>query len=94
MYGYVDDSLLWFVRFCECAVSPKGLGLTQSKLNPCVFFKSMKKYKPKIIVIYYVDDCCIVGKPEHVEETKKKLLRYFEIVEDGQLGKLLGVRYK
>ena len=33
MYGCVDDSLLWFVLFCICAVSLKGLGLTQSKVD-------------------------------------------------------------
>ena len=33
MYGCVDASLLWFVHFCKCAVSSKGLGLTQSKVD-------------------------------------------------------------
>ena len=46
-YGCVDASLLWFVRFCKCAVSSKGLGLTQSKVDPCVFFKMMRNLNPK-----------------------------------------------
>ena len=45
-------------------------------------------------MIYYLNDCCIMGKPEHVDETKKKPNRYFVMVKDCQLRKLLGIRYE
>ena len=50
--GYVDAILLWFVRFYKYAVITKGLGLKQSKVNLCVFFRRYEKSKNKIMVIF------------------------------------------
>ena len=79
--------------FYDYAVSPKDLGLKQSKVDPCVFFRKCEKSKPEIIVIFYAEDCCIMGKPEHVDKMKNKLRKDFGIVQDGQLSKLLVVQY-
>lgn len=94
MYGCVDAALLYFERFCEWAVNPEGLNLTQSKADPCVFYRKSKTGTPLVIVICHVDDCCVMGVKEYVEEIKKKLKLEFGTVEDGQLRKLLGVRYE
>ena len=51
-----------------------GLGLTQRKVDTCVSFLKSDKNKPKIIVLYYVEYCFIMGKPEHVEKIKKETL--------------------
>ena len=80
--------------FFEYEVIPKGLGLAQSNIDTCVFSRNSEKYKPKILVICYVEDCYIVGKPEHVDEMKKKLRKEFGMVKDCQLRKLLGIRYE
>ena len=85
MYGCVDCSLLYIFRFCKYAVSTKGLGLTQSKVYPWIFIRKPDKGKPKIIVIYYVENCCIMVKPEHVEEKKKKTHKEFGIVRYGKI---------
>ena len=83
MYGCVDAALLDFLRFCKYGVSPKGLCLTQSKVYPWVLFESMRKVNRKIIVIFYVDDFYMTGKPKYVDEMKNKLCKEFRIVKDG-----------
>ena len=57
-------------------------------------FRKYEKIKPKIIVIFHVDSCCIMVIPEHVDEMKKKLHKEFGIVEGFQLSKLLGLQYE
>jgi hypothetical protein len=93
MYGCVDAALLYFIRFCDWATDPQGLMLIQSKADPCVFYRKSKDGKPEVIVICYVDDCLIIGRKDKVEEIKNKLKLNFGTVEDGQLRKMLGVRY-
>ena len=94
MYRCVNSALIYFVRFYEYAVSPNGLFLTQSKVDPCTFLQKSEKGKPKIILIYYVDDFFYYGKTQTCGKIQKRLCKEFGIVEDGQLEKLLGVRYK
>ena len=94
MYGCVDAALLYFIRFAEYATDPDGLDLVQSKVDPCVFFKRGEGERPVCIVICYVDDCLILGKPADVKKIKDLLKKEFGTVEDGQLRKLLGIRYK
>ena len=94
MYGCVDAALLYFERFCEWAINPKGLNLTQSKADPCVFYRKTKNGTPLVMVICHVDDCCIMGKRKYVQEIKTRLKQEFGTVEDGKLRKLLGVRYE
>ena len=44
VYGCcVNAALLYFVRFFEYALIPKGLSLTQRKVDPCVFFRESEK---------------------------------------------------
>ena len=57
MYGNVDAALLYFIRFKEYAKSEEGLNLTQSKTDPCIFFKKDQHGKTIIIIIIYVGDC-------------------------------------
>jgi hypothetical protein len=93
MYGNVDAALLYFTRFTTYATSKEGLNLTQSESDPCVFYKKGANKKDSVILIVYVDDCMICGTQKAVNEIKQKMKTEFGIVEDGQLKKLLGVRY-
>ena len=92
MYGNVDAALLYFTRFTEYAINKNGLNLTQSKSDPCLFFRKINGKTMGIIVIY-VDDCVIAGEKTFIDEMKGKLKSEFGVVEDGQLKKILGVRY-
>ena len=93
MYGNVDAALLYFMRFTTFATSQDGLKMTQSESDPCVFFRRNKQGEIDIMIIIYVDDCMLIGTQESVNETKAKLRTEFGTTEDGQLKKLLGVRY-
>ena len=93
MYGNVDSALLYFVRFKEYATSTSGLDLIQSKADPCLFYKKDEDGNVVGVIVVYVDDCLIAGKQDFIAEMKLKLKEEFGVVEDGQLRKLLGVRY-
>ena len=43
VYGCFNSALLYFILFCNYAVSPKGYGLTQSRVYPYVYFESIIK---------------------------------------------------
>ena len=94
MYGNVDAALLYFIRFTTYATSKEGLNLEQSKCDPCLFFKKNDNDKTIGMMVVYVDDCLIAGEDHFIKEMKTKLKQEFGVVEDGQLRKLLGVRYK
>ena len=94
MYSNMDAALLYFIRFKEYAKSKEGLNLTQSKTDPCLFFKKNEQGRTIGVIIIYVDDCVIAREKGFISEMKTKLKSEFGVVEDGTLRKLLGVRYK
>ena len=94
MYGNVDAALLYFIRFREYATSDSGLGLTQSKADPCLFYKRNEEGTTIGIIVVYVDDCLLAGEKDFIVDMKAKLKSEFGVVEDGELRKLLGVRYR
>ena len=93
MYGNVDSALMYFVRFRDYATKKEGLDLRQSSADPCLFYRVNESNKTIGVIVVYVDDCLIAGEKEFIEEMKMKLKQEFGVVEDGQLRKLLGVRY-
>ena len=93
MYGNVDAALLYFIRFTDYATDKDGLNLNQSKSDPCVFFRKVENNVTHGVIVVYVDDCLIAGTDEFIQEMKTKLKSEFGVVEEGQLRKLLGVRY-
>ena len=72
-------------------MSPKGLSLTQSKIVTCVFIRKYEKYKPQIMVIFYVENCCTMIKPEHADKIKNKLRKKFGIVKDAYSNLFCGI---
>ena len=93
MYGNVDSALLYFMRFKAFAVSEDGLKLKQSQADPCLFFEVNSDGNVNGVIVVYVDDCLLAGPQEFVDRMKAKIKEEFGVVEDGQLRKLLGVRY-
>ena len=51
-------------------------------------FRKYGKRKPKTTVVFYVENFCITGKPEYMEEIKKKPRKEFGIYGYVQLRKL------
>ena len=90
MYGTVQAALQWFKKLVQCLLN---MGMTQSKVDPCVFY--LKRDNKLILLVgTHVDDCAIAGKPSDILAFKKEIKDYFTIKELGQLNKHLGVWYE
>ena len=94
MYGNVDAALSYFTKFKEYALDINGLNLRQSKADPCLFYEKTDDEVLIGVIVVYVDDCILAGEKDFITRMKIKLKEEFGVVEDGQLRKLLGVRYE
>ena len=89
MYGTVPAALQWFNKLVK---SLKAVGLTQSKVDPCIFY--LRHGGNTILVVAtHVDDCAVAGKPQDINDFKQKIKKQFTIKELGKLSKHLGVWY-
>ena len=89
MYGTVPAALQWFNKLVK---SLKTVGITQSKVDPCIFYLKHDE-KTILVVTTHVDDCAVAGKPQDINDFKQKLQKQFTIKELGKLNKHLGVWY-
>ena len=90
----IDAALLYFLRLVEFTTSVEGLGLTQSKSGPFIFFKKQADGTTIGAIVVYLDDCVLAGEKDFIDDMKDKLRSEFGVVEEGKLRKLLDVRYK
>ena len=97
-YGLCDGNLTWHEH---CTKGLVERGFKSSKIDPCLF------YKEGIVLILYVDDCCIFGTSkekitEFIEslkrpknETAKKYYKHkdggFDFTTEKSIEKFLGV---
>ena len=89
MYGTVQAARQWFKKLLACLVK---VGLTQSKIDPCVFY--LKRGTELVLVVAtYVDDCAVAGKQADVNWLKLEMKKHFTIKELGPIKKHLGVWY-
>ena len=93
IYGCVDTALRFFVEYRDLLTDPKGMGMTQSKADPCVFFKKVNG-EVKLIAMLHVDDTLLVGPPEEFEWFKKGVSKRFKYTFEDKLKKHLGVWYE
>ena len=71
------------------------MGLTQSVVDPCMFFCFDEDKKViELMVILYVDDTILSGKKEFVNEFKKEFGAFFTVKHMGKLRMHLGVKYE
>jgi len=67
MYGTVQAALQWFKKLVQCLLN---MGMTQSKVDPCVFY--LKRDNKLILLVgTHVDDCAISEKPSDILAFKK-----------------------
>ena len=92
MYGNVDAALKFFIELTEILVSD-AVGMTQSKADPCVFYKKDDNGFPICIVVATVDDCLIAGKPDDIKELMDQVESRFKITRDDEVKLHLGVTY-
>ena len=59
MYGNIDAAIKFFNTISAHLKDNNGMKMTQSKVDPCVFFKLDDQVKLRLIVSITVDDCSI-----------------------------------
>ncbi len=76
IYG-IPDAGQAFSMFIQ-GLHTKGCGLTQSEMDPCIFYKIVTNAKTKkvagyLIVMTWVDDCRYFGTPDLVKEYERTI---------------------
>ena len=94
MYGNVDAALKFFKTYVKHLTAENGCGLTQSKADPCVFFKRDKNGKTVLLAVAWVDDTVFVGTREEIDRVKTEINKRFNYTEQKGFVKHLGVWYK
>lgn len=89
MYGTVQAPLAFWK---ECAKHLRKIGMTQSKADPCVWYK-WKDGKLWMTAAVYVDDIVYAGPETARQWFKTEIKSRFKIAELGRISKHLGVWY-
>ena len=92
MYGNVDAALRFFIELTDYLTS-ESVGMEQSKVDPCVFFKKNEKNEPVIILVVTVDDCVMGGNPKDVQLLMEDIEKRFSITRDLEVKKHLGIDF-
>ncbi len=85
MYGNVDAALQWFKAHKNILL---GLGLVQSKADPCVFIQRDKRGL-KLAICSHVDNTAVVGQKPDVEAMMTEYEKHLKIERLGELKKNL-----
>ncbi len=92
IYGTVQAARQWFKKLCK---SLEEVGLTQSKVDPCVFYLKQNEALILLCCCTHIDDIPVIGEQHEVDIFKANLRGCFiNIKELGPLTKHLGVWYK
>ena len=94
MYGNVDAAIKFFKTLSSHLTKKDGMNMSQSKSDPCVFFKKNSKNELILIVSITVDDCAITGLNDDIEWFMTGLETRFKITRDNVISKHLGVNYE
>ena len=93
-YGMVDSAKLWLDLLIKKLTEEGGCELEQCKSDPCLLYKRDEEDNLIALVLLYIDDICISGRPKMVEEIKKHLKKSFIITDSGPIDSHLGIDYK
>ena len=88
LYGTKQAGRLWWRTFTQELLR---LNFTQSRSDPCLFYKLDKDSSP-IIVGIYVDDMEIAAMPESKDELIRELSKKFDVKDLGAMKHLLGMK--
>jgi Reverse transcriptase (RNA-dependent DNA polymerase) len=91
MYGNIDSPLRWMKTFSKHIM--EQLNLSQSKTDPCIFYKE-KNNKVVLILVLYVDDILCLGHKEELEWMYNKIQKKFKIEKLGKLKRHQGIWYE
>ena len=91
MYGDIAAPIRWMRTFSKVLI--KKLGFTQSKVDPCVFYKTDEKGGLKVLCALFVDDTLITGPPSELQNFYEEMGKHFNVERLGKLKRHLGVTY-
>ena len=91
MYGCMQSPRAFFKTLSKHLVQ---IGMIQSKVDPCIWYRLNEKNELVLVMAAYVDDIIIGGQPEEVNQFKNDVKKRFNISELGQLKKHRGVWYE
>ena len=84
LYGLKDAGRTWWQHLSEGLIE---MGFTQCQTDQCVFLKD------DVIILIYVDDCCIISKNEKViTDTLNQLRKRYTITDEGEMEEYLGIK--
>jgi hypothetical protein len=94
-YG-IPDAGQAFSMFVQ-GLHTKGCGLTQSEMNPCIFYKIDTDVTTKIITGYlvvmtWVDDCRYFGTPDLVKQYEKMISENCKCTLEGESKEFVSIQ--
>jgi hypothetical protein len=92
IYGNVDAALIFFRTYKKHLT--EKMGLEQSVVDPCVFYKRDEEGRTILVAITHVDDTMLTGTRKAIEEFKRGVKQRFGYTEQDGFVKHLGVWYK
>ena len=90
----VDATIKFFKTLTGHITQDKDLKLTQSKIDPCVFYKLNSNNVFILIMSVMVDDCAITGTNDNIKWFMDGLEKRFKITRDGIISEHFGVHYE
>ena len=91
LYGLRDSPRLWNETIHRFLISDK-VGLTQSKIEPCLYYKRLP-CGSYLRILLYVDDVLIGGKLSAVNDFKKLLMAEYSVTDHGDLTTYVGLEF-
>ena len=91
LYGLRDSPRLWNETIHRFLVSDK-VGLTQSKIEPCLYYKQLP-CGGYLRILLYVDDVLIGGKLSAVNDFKELLMAEYSVTDHGDLTTYVGLEF-
>ena len=92
MYGNVDAALIFFETYKK--YMEEIIGMIQSQVDPCVFYKRNDEGDTILIAVTHVDDTLLCGTIKAIEDFKVAIKKRFGFTEQKGFIKHLGVWYK
>ena len=84
LYGLKQAGLLWYKTLRAALME---IGFKKATHDPCLFMHT----KTKLLLIVYVDDCVLAGRPQDIEDVVSKIQKNFKI-KNAPLDDFLGMK--
>ena len=92
MHGGVDVPSLFMKTLCKYLT--KEMKMTQSLVDPCLYYWKSKVDEVILMAVVHVDDVLLIGRKTKIEKFKLEIQKRFNISDLGRLKKHLGVWYE